>query len=273
MEKQANINFHQTFKPERQYISSILDIADGNSYFTVKNISRMTGIPQGVSSGKVEPHISYAEFMGLVNTDKKEKQVKLTKTALGKCVFIEDPGLQEPLTRLLLHAMMLREEKGAGMWSSTFRDILPKYRNQIKKDILIVELNKIYNGKVNTKNIAPFLGSYDDFFAETGVISVNDNILKCNSLPYNREFVYMYALVLWTYWEEYYPDQQEISSIQLVQVGFGKTFGWNRQEEYEVMEHLADKGLLRMNRQLMPYTVLKLVDIEMLISKLYSELC
>ena len=133
MEKQANINFHQTFKPERQYISSILDIADGNSYFTVKDISRMTGIPQGVSSGKVEPHISYAEFMGLVNTDKKEKQVKLTKTALGKCVFIEDPGLQEPLTRLLLHAMMLREEKGAGMWSSTFRDILPKYRNQIKK--------------------------------------------------------------------------------------------------------------------------------------------
>ena len=83
----------------------------------------------------------------------------------------------------------------------------------------------------------------------------------------------MYALVLWTYWEEYYPDQQEISSIQLAQVGFGKTFGWNRQEEYEVMEHLADKGLLRMNRQLMPYTVLKLVDIEMLISKLYSELC
>ena len=29
MQNQTNINFHQTFKPEGQYISRILDIADG----------------------------------------------------------------------------------------------------------------------------------------------------------------------------------------------------------------------------------------------------
>lgn len=59
MSKQVNVNFHQTFKPECQYISSILDIADGITWRSVKDISAVTGIPQGTSSGKVEPHISY----------------------------------------------------------------------------------------------------------------------------------------------------------------------------------------------------------------------
>ena len=45
------------------------------------------------------------------------------------------------------------------------------------------------------------------------------------------------------------------------------------QSEYEVLEHLADHEIIRMNRQLMPYTILQLVTAEELESKLYSELC
>lgn len=273
MVKQVNINFHQTFKPECQYISSILDIADGNSWLNVKDISGMTGIPQGASSGKVEPHISYAEYMGLVKSEKKDKRIRLIRTPLGEKINIEDPGLQEPLTKLLLHAMILRQEEGASIWNKIFKDILPRYRNGIKKDMLILELNQIYNNKVTTKNIAPFFGSYDGFFSEIGILNVESDVVKCNSLTYNKEFIYMYALVLWTYWEEYYPEQEEISSVQFENIGFGKAFGWNAQEEYEVMEYLADRGLLRMNRQLMPYTILKFTKREVLIGKLYSELC
>ncbi|WP_050640576.1 MULTISPECIES: hypothetical protein [Clostridia] len=273
MVKQVNMNFHQTFKPECKYISSILDIADGTSWLSVKDISGMTGIPQGASSGKVEPHISYAEYMGLIKSEKKDKQIQLTRTALGENVSMEDPGLQESLTKLLLHAMILRQEEGASMWSSIFKNILPKYRNGIKKDMLILELNQIYDNKVTTKNISPFFGSYDDLFAEIKILNVEDDVVKCNSFAYNKEFIYMYALALWAYWEEYYPEQEEISSVQFEKVGFGKAFGWNTQVEYEVMEHLADRGLLRMNRQLMPYTILKLTNKEELISNLYSELC
>ena len=49
MSKQVNVNFHQTFKPECQYISSILDIADGITWRSVKDISAVTGIPQVVT--------------------------------------------------------------------------------------------------------------------------------------------------------------------------------------------------------------------------------
>lgn len=273
MEKQVNINFHQTFKPEGQYISSILEIADGKSWYSVKDISGITGIPQGVSSGKVEPHISYAEYMGVVKSEKKDRQIQLTRTMLGECVTMEDPGLQELLTKLLLHAMILRQEEGAGMWSSIFRKILPKYYNGIKKEMLILELNQIYDNKVTAKNIAPFFGSYDDLFSEIGILAVEEDVAICRSLAYNKEFIYLYALALWAYWEEHYPSQEEISSVQFAELRFGKAFGWDAQSEYEVLEHLADKGLLRMNRQLMPYTILKLTNKETLISSLYSELC
>lgn len=273
MSKQVNVNFHQTFKPECQYISSILDIADGITWRSVKDISAVTGIPQGTSSGKVEPHISYAEYMGLVKSERKEKQIKLSRTDLGEIIYMEDPGLQELLTKTLLHAMILRQENGADMWSDIFNSIFPKYRNGIKKELLILELNQLYANKVTTKNIAPFFGSYDDFFSELEILTIQDDVVSCNSLPYDKEFIYMYATVLWKYWDEFYPEQDEISSVQFAELGFGKVFGWDLKAEYEVMEHLADRGLIRMNRQLMPYTILKLVTEDELTNNLYSELC
>lgn len=273
MSKQVNVNFHQTFKPECQYISSILDIADDSTWRSVKDISGITGIPQGISSGKVEPHISYAEYMGLVKSERREKRIKLSRTNLGEIIYMEDPGFQEMLTKTLLHAMILRQENGAGMWSDIFENIFPKYRNEIKKDLLILELNQLYDNKVTTKNIAPFFGSYNEFFSELGILTIQDDVVSCNSLSYDKEFIYMYATVLWEYWEEYYPEQDEISSIQFAELGFGKAFGWDVKVEYEVMEHLADRGLIRMNRQLMPYTILKLTTEDELINNLYSELC
>lgn len=273
--KNININFHKTFKAEGQYISSILEIADGKTWFTTREISEMTGIPQGKSSGKVEPHINYAEYMGLIKSEKekKEKKIKLTKTELGDTVQCEDPGLQEKLTKLLLHAMMLRDEEGACVWNTIFKHILPQYHNEINKDILILELNKIYDNRITKKNIAPVINVYNDFFSEIGILDVNDELIRCNSITYDNECVYMYALVLWKYWEEYYPQQEEISSTQFAELRFGKAFGWDTQREYEVMEYLADKGLIRMNRQLMPYTILKLVNEDKLLDNLYSELC
>ena len=59
-----NFNFHQTFQPEPEYISSILNLARDEEVLTVKEISTVTGIPTGESSGKVEPKILYASSGG-----------------------------------------------------------------------------------------------------------------------------------------------------------------------------------------------------------------
>lgn len=273
MAGQINVNFHQTFKPEAQYISSILNVADGKSALSIKDISALTGIPQGKSSGKVEPHISYAEYMGLITSEKNSGLVTLFKTRLGELVNSEDPGVQEDLTKLLCHAMLLRNSNGADVWASVFRKILPQYKNGIKKELLVIELNQLFDGKVNTKNMAPFYGSYDDMFSGLNVLEVNGDLVKTKSMPYDKEFIYLYTYILWEYWDEQFQNHEEISSNELEELKYGEVFGWDEQMEYVVLEHMSDKGLLRMNRQLMPYTLRRLVDKDTILQRLYSELC
>lgn len=273
MARQLNVNFHQTFKPEAQYISSILNVADGCSALCIKDISALTGIPQGKSSGKVEPHISYAEYMGLIKSERKNGLVTLTKTKLGELVNCEDPGIQEEITKLLCHAMLLRDENGADMWAASLRKILPQYKGGIKKELLVIELNQLFDGKVNTKNIAPFYGSYEDMFSNINVLEIDGELVKAMPTVYDKEFIFLYAYILWEYWDEKFQNHEEISSNELEELKYGEIFGWDEQTEYAVLEHMSDKGLLRMNRQLMPYTLRRLVDKDTVLQRLYSELC
>jgi hypothetical protein len=273
MSSQGNINFHQTFKPEKQYIGSMLNAAGSAVAMSVQDISANTGIPNGKSSGKVEPHIMYAKYMGLIEAEKKGGAYSLSKTKLGDIVEAEDPGLQEELTILLCHTMMLRKENGADMWSTVFMDILPRYRNGIKKDLLLKELEKRFDGKANKKNIAPFFSSYEDIFSTLNILTLDSDSILINEIMYNKEFIFLYAYVLFEYWDELFPKYEEISSVQLEKVCFGKAFGWNEQKEHEVLEHLSDKGIIRMNKQLVPYTIFRLIDKETVMGKLYSELC
>ena len=98
MAQVVSLNFHQTFRPEKQYIAAILELAEDATVRTVKEISALTGIPNGERSGKVEPHIIYATYMGLITYEKKDGGYSLSRTPLGETVYVEDPGLQENLT-------------------------------------------------------------------------------------------------------------------------------------------------------------------------------
>lgn len=268
-----NINFHQTFRPEKQYVAAILELASETEPHSVKEISALTGIPNGESSGKVEPHIYYANYMGLITFEKKDGEYILSRTILGEAVYSEDPGLQENLTILLCHCMMLRDNAGAQLWSALFKKIFPNYRNGIKKDMILKELAATFNGKTNAKNIAPFYGSYDSFFDSVGVLADFGDAIQVNSLDYDKECIYVYAFILLVYWEELFPDQDEITSNQLEELNYGEAFGWDTQDEYQVLERLSDMGLIRMNRQLMPYTILRQMDKNDIVNRLYSELC
>lgn len=273
MAEQSNINFHKTFKPERQYIGGILSVANMATSLSVQDISAYTGIPNGKISGKVEPHIHYARYMGLIESEKKEGNYFLKRTKLGEIVYVEDPGLQEKLSILLCHSMMLRNKNGADMWNAIFHKILPQYHMGVKKDILIKELAQLFDGKVNKKNFAPFVSSYEDIFSSIGILLLDSENIDIAMLQYNKEYVFLYAYILFEYWDEIFTNQDEISSIQLSELNFGGTFGWDEQHEYEVLEHLSDKGIVRLNRQLVPYTILRLVDKDTVMEKLYSELC
>ena len=273
MARQSNLNFHQTFKPEKQYIGSILDVANNTDPMSVLDISSYTGIPNGKVSGKVEPHILYANYMGLVASEKIDGEYKLSRTKLGDIVYREDPGFQEDLTILLCHAMMLRNVEGADMWSAVFTKILPMYKGGMKKELLLIELEKLFVGKANKKNFAPFINSYEDMFANIDILTMDSETISINEIVYNKEYIYLYAFILLELWDELYSEQEEISSVEFENLNFGKIFGWNEQKEYEVLEHLADKDLIRINKQLVPYTILRMSEKDLVMERLYSELC
>lgn len=272
MDNQVNLNFHSGFKPEKQYISSILSVADTTEPMSVQDISAYTGIPNGKSTGKVLPHINYAKYMGLIDVDRENGKINLKKTKLGNMVSIEDPGLQEELTILLCHAMLLSPNSDASVWKCIFNDILPSYSGKVDKDTLIKSVGNILGNKVNTRNMSPFWGAYDEMFSCLGILNISNEIVAINAVQYNREYIYVYAMVLFEFWDNMYVEQTEISESQFSAMKIKNIFGWNEQQEYEMLEHLNDKGIIRLNRQLVPYTILKLADKDAMIEKLYSEL-
>ena len=94
----VNLNFHATFCPDFEYIAKIIQIADQYDGLTKEEISEITGIPTGVSTGKVEPHIYYAKFMNLINFEKANAKYKIKLTSLGKEILNEDPYFLESIS-------------------------------------------------------------------------------------------------------------------------------------------------------------------------------
>ena len=145
----TNLNFHQTFKPERQYISGLLSEIECCNGLDIQEISNQTGIPTGKSSGKVEPTISYAEYMGLIKKQKCDGKYELEYTALGECIRDEDSGLLEKLTLLMMHCMIVRPYGGAELWAYIIHSVFPKYRNSltIKQFEKEIELMRLCGGR------------------------------------------------------------------------------------------------------------------------------
>ncbi|MCJ8343045.1 MAG: hypothetical protein MJH09_09410, partial [Cetobacterium sp.] len=98
MNKNINLNFHQALSFSKDYLAKILKISDGSSFLTKEEISEITGIPTGKSSGKVVPHIYYGLYMGLITFSYENKRYNLNRTSLGNLILKEDSYLTENLT-------------------------------------------------------------------------------------------------------------------------------------------------------------------------------
>ena len=177
------LDFHQTFKPERNCLIGLLTDLPECSGKTAQEISKITGIPTGASSGKVVPSICYLEYMGLITEQISNKRYDLQYTRLGDCVLAEDPGLIEDLTLLLLHCMLSRKRNGAALWSFIVTDLLPKYHGKIKKSNFDKELELHFGKGVN---LAPFNGTYTGLFEQLGILKVSGDGYFMQEHPANK---------------------------------------------------------------------------------------
>ena len=283
MEKNViNLDFHQTFKPERTCLSGLLTEIPECSEKTPQEISKITGIPTGTRSGKVVPSILYLNYMGLLSYKTEGQKYTLTYTDLGSCVVNEDPGLTEDLTILMLHCMITRKHAGASLWHFVISELMPKYHNEINKAHFEKEIELHYGKKVN---ISPFNGAYSGLFEQTNVLKVQNDGYRLKPHLYNADYIYLYSYILYEFWEDWIESlneeeksskkvsDSEITATYLEETGFRHPFGWTEIEEYHALEAMHDKGIISLNRQMTPFSIRKLLQIEEIIELLYSELC
>ena len=273
----SQIKFHETFQPEAGYLAKILELASNNYSGSKFEISEKTGIPTGKQKGKVEPHIKYAAFMGLLSYACEKGKYQISLTDLGREVYVQDPYLHETLTKWLCHYGISRKEYGAQQWSFLIYDGKQGFIQGLYPERIMSQASSIFESNVTFDEAFSVLRrSYmNGFFAELHYLTVEEDSGEYHFIEsYEKdEFLYLYAYAILNNWDARFPDQSEITVLELMEdLSFGKQFGLTDDSVGEVLEKLSEEGIIAINRQLYPATMIRTSTVNQVIPLLYSKL-
>ena len=265
-----SVNFHKTFPPQESYITKIMELAKNNYTGSKEDISEETGIPTGKTSGKVVPHILYARYMGLTTHTLTKGKFALDLTDLGKSVLENDKYLFEDISRLICHYNMCDEVTGAYLWSFIYSGLPIMLDESMSEEAIKKKYNDFFAVKTD---LGALRKSYSDdgFFSQLDLIDFSDGI-RINSAYYKDERLYVYAYTLFSSWDKKYSGIQEITADQMTEMKWNKRFGFDEDEMLYALEQLEAKQLIRLNKQLVPYTVIRNADTADVLPHLYELL-
>lgn len=268
-----NLNFHRTFGPEREHISRLLELASGMTPMTKEEIFSQTGIPTGRSSGKVEPHIRYAVFMGLLKDKVTQGRYVLERTPLGDILWRNDPNLVEVLSQLICHSSITRPIQGAPLWHFLFHKAIPV----LGRNLAIGTINQAVSieFQISKVNLSPFKTCYtkDKSFGALRILEADGLHWNFRPLDYRSEFRYVYAFTLLSAWEVQMANRSELTIDEIEGVlGWGRPFIWGRREVMNTLDSLADLGIIGLNKQLTPITIIRRSDSVSAREKMFSLL-
>ena len=266
------VNFHKSFIPQEVYITKILELAQQNYTGTKEEISEITGIPTGKTSGKVIPHIKYSNYMGLIEYELENGKFTLKLTPLGETVILEDKYLFEDITKLICHFNICDDKKGAYIWSALYFKFSIMFNEETSFDTIKKKYKDLFLLNVETD---PFRKAYsaDGFWYSLGLMDISTDSIKLNSLFYNDSFKYAYAYLLLSAWDNYFPGTVEITTEQIIgNLNWNKRIGFDEDEMLYTLEELETEGILKMNKQLVPYTVIRTMETDELLPRLYELL-
>lgn len=268
-----HLNFHKTFAPELESLVRILSLANEEvGFLTKEEISERTSIPTGKSSGKVEPHIYYAAAMRLITFEKESGRYKCELTMLGKVILLEDPYLVENLTKLLLHAFLVDRHSPVVLWAFVFNEFMPKVMRMFNSEQFENAIERKFAANVN---LSPFRTTYtsDLSFGNLGLLHLDDKKYLTQPHRISKENLYVYGYVLLAKWEELLADRTEITIDEVTDIlYFGKQFIWEEKQVRDALDLMQDVGLVKLNAQLSPITIIKNQSAPYCLNKMYSLL-
>ena len=277
MVNRSQLKFHETFQPEAGYIARILELASTSYSGSKFEISEKTGIPTGNQKGKVEPHIKYASFMGLISYSCEKGIYSMSLTTLGQVVYEQDPYLHEGLTRWVCHYAISAKRNGAPQWAFLVNDAHVGYIQTITAERLLKQAESVFGCSVSFEEAFGVVKrSYTEgFFSSLGYLVVDEGSreFQFNEIQVRDELIFVYAYAMLSNWMNIFPNKSEITLIELIEeLSFGKIFGLSDESIGEVLDELSDEDVITINRQLFPATIIKTAEIEEIIPRLYSRL-
>ena len=253
--------FHQTFIPERLYLSEILRFGASSNSSTYREISDRSGIPTGKSTGKVKPTLDYCKAMGLIRYQSRTDMVEnIELTDFGRIVFLEDLRLNERVTQLISHFNMCDQRNGADVWFMTFRRGHKMLTMDFTRDQLNSYLCHIYDREPNRNIVGPLINMYEDptSFKKVGIVKKNGERITRLSAPILNEYVNAYTAWILSLLERYFPQETQVSVTELNKVcGWLAIAGWNETQMQKVLGLIEIKGGILIDRQMKPWVIQK----------------
>ena len=261
-----NLNFHQTFKPERNHISSLLSIEHLNA--TKEEISHQFSIPTGSSSGKVEVNLLYSQAAGLLTFTKKKELFIINRTHLGDVIYENDSFLEHELTQLLFHYMFCSKNSELVLWELLFTNY---HKGSYKVEV--TDFRKFAEKTLSAKNIkfAPLWGTYisEDPLINIGVLKhYKKGEYHFGEISIISHYFHWYALFLYHFLQEFDNNRNNFTLEELQFSGFPQIFGWDSGNIRKILELIESKNYLNLNKQFSNYHIYLNKDLDELINTL-----
>jgi hypothetical protein len=267
-------SFHQSFCPERRYLSSLLKLASRQFEGTTDQISEETGIPTGKSSGKVDPHKKYCQAMGLLKIKpSRGARTRLVLTPLGEIVQREDLALQEELSQIVLHLMMSGSHGGALAWNALFGKSKIVLGARFSIDDATAFLTSLL-GK-STALPGPIFTTYreDASLLRSGILDMGDAMVTRKPLKQVTEYFWGYAYCWLHYWESGLGAIQQVPiSHYEMACNFQEVAGWMSPQYTNYLSWMADHHLIKIDRQTGEPLILKIANSGDIANKIFTEL-
>lgn len=249
-------NFHKSFIPERRFIHALLRYAASGGAGTIQDISQATGIPTGVSSGKVAPTLDYCRGMGLLTVPQGRSAVKTPiLTPFGRSVLLDDPYLKAEITQWIAHLNLCGEEGGAEIWYQTFWNGSARLGPAFERDALENWLATVCEANRGGL-IGPLITMYqeDASFAKCGAILEDGKQINRRAMPIRSESAWGFAAWILSVMEGIVGQGEQVTIPQVEQAcGLSTLTGWSLADIERVLSLVENKGAISVDRHMQPW--------------------
>lgn len=269
------INFHRSFKPERRHLGALLRYAALGHQGTYQEIAAETGIPTGMSSGKVGPTLDYATAMGLVEPAEGRPQAvkRPVLTLLGRVVYSTDPYLSQEVTQWLVHMNLCRGDQGAAAWHAVFA----RGRQELGSSFTKLQLEAYLVDRFGPGNqrTGPLITTYTDDDALGGariLVEQGDRLVR-RKAPVLDAYAIAYSGMILALMNTHFCGQGQVTFSDFnKQTRWFDICLWEQSDEERVFLAVERRAYVSVDRQRRPWIVERNASLDDVWPHIYDDL-